>query len=82
MWFEMEEAQRTRELSKLLKEMNELLERILHAQFGIEDKKWLSAIETIEDGFARAVNFIGEAKGKTVPHTILTKEDIDKILED
>lgn len=78
----MEKAQRTRELSKLLKEMNELLERILHAQFGIEDKRWLDAVQTIEAGFAMAVNFIGEAEGKTVPHGILTKEDIDKILKD
>lgn len=78
----MDKAQRTRELSKLLKEMNELLERILHAQFGIEDKRWLDAMQTIEEGFERAVNFIGEAKGKTMPQSILTKEDIDKILKD
>ena len=71
-----------RELSKYLKDMNELLEKILHVQFGILDKKWLNAIETIEEGFMKAVNFIARAKGKKPSHTILMKEDINEILKD
>jgi hypothetical protein len=69
-----------RELSRYLREMNELLEKILHAQFGIEDRRWLEAISTIEEGFSKAVNFIAEVKGKKLP-IFLTKEDVDEILE-
>ena len=67
------------QLSRLLKEMNELLEKILHIQFGINDKKWIDSIQSIEFGFAKAVNFIGEIKGKKMP-AVLTKEDVDEIL--
>lgn len=64
-----------------MKEMNELLEKILDAQFGIEDKRWLDAIQTIEHGFSKAVSFIAQVKGKTPQHIALTKEDINKILK-
>ncbi|MCJ7505126.1 hypothetical protein MUP05_01450 [Candidatus Bathyarchaeota archaeon] len=81
----MEETQRIRELSKLLKEMNRLLQGILQAQFGIEHNKerWLDAIQTIELGFSKAVNYIGETKGMIKPGPgLLTDEDIEKILSD
>lgn len=45
-------------LNKLIKTLDSLLEVILFAQFGIEDKKWIDAIKTIEDGYAKAKNFI------------------------
>lgn len=61
--------------------MNELLESILHAQSGIQDPRWLNAVQTLEDGFSKAINFIAQVKGKEVP-VVLTKEDIDKVLED
>jgi hypothetical protein len=68
-------------LCEHLKEMDELLEKILHTQMGINDKRWLDAILTIEEGFSKAVNFIAEIKGKKVP-VIATKEDIDRILSE
>lgn len=70
-----------RQLSGHLKEMNDLLERILHAQFGIEDKTWIHAISTMEDGFNTAVNYIADCKEIKITPTALTKEDIDNILE-
>lgn len=70
-------------LSKHLKEMNKLLEKILHAQFGINDKTWLDAIRTIEVGFSGAVSFIAEIKGKASAGSgILTNEDVERILGD
>ncbi len=45
-------------LDKLIKTLDSLLEVILFTQFGIEDKKWIDAIKTIEDGYAKAKNFI------------------------
>lgn len=45
-------------LSKLINTLDSLLEAILFTQFGIEDKKWIDAIKTIEDGYAKAENFI------------------------
>ena len=70
------------ELSGYLRQMNDLLEKILHAQFGIEDKRWLDAIQTIEEGFMGAVDFVAEAKGKKRSHVILMKDDIDEVLRD
>jgi len=70
-----------KELSRHLREMNELLERILHSQFGIEDKEWINAMQTLEKGFSELVNCIAKVKGRTISHAILTKEDIDKILK-
>ena len=70
-------------LSKHLKEMNGLLEKILHTQFGINDKMWLDAIQTIELGFSDAVNFIAEVKGKArLGPGIFTDEDVKRILDD
>ena len=49
-------------LDILLKKLNSLLEDILHYQFGIEDKEWINAINTIEEGYALARNFINKRK--------------------
>jgi hypothetical protein len=68
-----------RELSRLLKEMNRLLEEILRIQPEIKDPRWIEAISTIEEGFAKAVNFIAEAEGKRLP-PFLTSEEIDELL--
>ena len=46
------------QLDKLIITLNSLLEAILYAQFGIEDKEWIDAISTIEDGYAKARSFI------------------------
>jgi len=46
------------QLDKLLKTLNSLLEAILYTQFGIEDKEWINAISTIEDGYALARSYI------------------------
>jgi hypothetical protein len=61
--------------------MKLLLEKILHSQFGIEDRRWLDAMQAIEEGFEKAVNLIAEIKGVNLP-IILTREDIDRILTD
>ncbi|MFW9972263.1 MAG: hypothetical protein ACFFDF_18910 [Candidatus Odinarchaeota archaeon] len=45
-------------LEKLIKTLDSLLEAILYTQFGIEDKEWIDAISTIEDGYAKARNYI------------------------
>ena len=47
-----------RELNKKLSELNTVLEGILNIQFGIEDKEWLNAISTIEDGYVMARTWI------------------------
>ncbi|MFX1570422.1 MAG: hypothetical protein ACFFCV_18830 [Promethearchaeota archaeon] len=47
-----------KQLDKLIKTSNSLLEAILYAQFGIEDKEWLNAISTIEGGYVKARSFI------------------------
>jgi len=75
------EDNQLKELSGRLKEMNELLEKFLHTQFGIEDKTWIHAISTMEDGFNQAVNYIADCKGIKISPTVLTKEDINNILE-
>jgi len=49
------------ELKQAFREMDALLEKILHLQFGIQDKEWLDAIQTIEDGYSKAVAYL-EAK--------------------
>lgn len=67
------------ELCRLLKELNDLLERILYAQFGISEKNWLRAMETIETGFTMAVSFVLKAQGKKLPPTA-TREEINKLL--
>lgn len=46
------------QLDAAFHEMDTLLEKILHIQFGIQDEKWLDAIKTIEDGFAKAIAYI------------------------
>ena len=71
-----------KELSRHLREMNELLENILHSQFGIEDKEWINAMQTLESGFSKSVNYIAKVKGRTTHYTTLTKENIDEILKD
>lgn len=46
------------QLKLAFQEMDKLLERILHIQFGINDKEWLDAIQTIELGYSKAINYI------------------------
>ena len=53
----MEESQ-VKELRQALSEMGALLQRVLHLQFGIQDKEWLDAIQTIEDGYSKAVAYL------------------------
>ena len=52
------------QLDKLLKTLDSLLEAILYTQFGIEDKEWINAISTIEDGYALARSYISKKLGK------------------
>ena len=52
------ERSQIKELGLAFEEMNALLERILHLQFGIDDKEWLDAIQTIEDGYSKAVAYL------------------------
>ena len=47
-----------KKLDGLIIKLDSLLEEILDAQFGIEDKEWIDAISTIEDGYAKARSFI------------------------
>jgi len=46
------------QLDEALREMDTLLEKILHIQFGIQDTGWLDAIKTIEEGYAKAISYI------------------------
>lgn len=55
------ERSQMEELKQAFREMDALLEKILHLQFGIQDKEWLDAIQTIEDGYSKAVAYL-EAK--------------------
>ena len=47
-----------KQLEAAFQEMDTLLEKILHIQFGIQDKEWLDAIKTIEEGCAKAMAYI------------------------
>jgi len=46
------------QLKNAFREMDALLERILHLQFGIEDKEWLDAIRIIEEGYSKAIAYL------------------------
>ncbi len=52
------DSTQTEKLETALREMDALLEKILHIQFGIQDEEWLDAIKTIEDGYAKAITYI------------------------
>ncbi len=75
------EREQINKLSDYLKQMDEILEKILHAQFRIQNKKWLQAITKIEDGFQQTVGYIADVKGIEIKSKIMTNEDINKILE-
>jgi len=45
-------------LKNAFQEMDALLQRILHLQFGIQDKEWLDAIRTIEEGYSKAIAYL------------------------
>lgn len=47
-----------KKLAAALHDMDVLLNKILHIQFGIQDAEWLDAIKTIEDGYAKAITYI------------------------
>lgn len=47
-----------KELEAALRDLDVLLEKILHIQFGIQDEAWLDAIQTIENGYAKAISYI------------------------
>lgn len=47
-----------KKLEAALHDMDLLLNKILHIQFGIQDAEWLDAIKTIEDGYAKAITYI------------------------
>lgn len=51
------------QLDNLLKKLDSLLEELLNTQFGIEDKEWIDAISTIENGYAMAKSFISKRIG-------------------
>ncbi len=51
-------------LNKLIKTLNSLLDTILSAQFGIENKEWIDAIKASEDGYSQAKNFINKQLNK------------------
>ena len=50
------------ELKVAFREMDALLQKILHIQFGIQDTEWLDAIQTIEEGYAKAVTYIRKSR--------------------
>nr|MDO8085890.1 hypothetical protein [Candidatus Sigynarchaeum springense] len=52
------EKQQKERISKVLDRLDQVLEDLLEAQFGIEDGDWNKAMNTIEDGFSRAKAFI------------------------
>jgi len=47
-----------KELRQAFSEIDALLQRVLHIQFGIQDKEWLYAIQTIEDGYSKAIAYL------------------------
>lgn len=52
------DSSQIKELEAALHDLNALLEKILHIQFGIQDEAWLDAIQTIEDGYAKAIAWV------------------------
>jgi len=55
-----------KKLEVALHDLDVLLEKILHIQFGIQDEVWLDAIQTIEDGYAKAISWVN--KQSPEPH--------------
>ena len=47
-----------KQLEEAFHEIDGLLNKVLHIQFGIQDEDWLDAIKTIEDGYAKAITYI------------------------
>lgn len=45
-------------ISKIMTRLDQVLEDLLQAQFGIEHDEWIKAMNAIEDGFSRAKAFI------------------------
>ena len=56
-----------KQLEVAFQEMDDLLEKILHIQFGIQDKEWLDAIRTIEDGYTKALAYIRKQSANSAP---------------
>ncbi len=53
----MEKKQKER-ITKMLDRLDQVLEDLLEAQFGIDDEDWNKAMNKIEDGFSGARAFI------------------------
>ena len=68
-------------MSKLLLEMDDVLDRILESQFGISDSEWLDAISTIETGFSKAVSFVAKVKGIKIRDFALFPDVVDRVLK-
>jgi hypothetical protein len=64
-----------------LKDLNGVLEQILHLQFGINDKEWVDAMSDLEQGFGRAIGHIAKQRGFHLPKVPLMNADIDRILK-
>ena len=76
--------ERINDLSKLLLEMDDLLNRIieLHVSVpGSSDSEWLDAISTIETGFSKAVSFVAKVKGIKNREFMLFPDVVDRVLK-
>ena len=51
-----------KQLEAAFHEMDALLGKVLHIQFGIQDEEWLDAIKAIEDGYSKAITYIQKSQ--------------------
>ena len=80
----MDEKEKTEQLAKIsyqLLQINENLERILNAQFGIDDPEWINAINKLEEGFGLAFSWVAKTKGASVPK-IYDNKDVERVLSE
>lgn len=77
----MEKQEQIEHLCLTLKVLNDVLEQIIHLQFGLNDKEWIDAMSDLEQGFGRAVGFIAKQRGIHLARVPLMNDDIDKILK-
>jgi hypothetical protein len=78
----MDEKEKNEQLAKIsyqLLQINENLERILNAQFGIDDPEWINAINKLEEGFGLAFSWVVKTKEVHVPK-VYDNEDVKRVL--
>lgn len=73
-----QKKQQINDLCRNLSKINKVLDNIVRTRYGIEnDPDWLKAIQQVEDGFGKALNFILNLKGFKFDKTILLLKDED-----